>query len=408
MTEQVKYLLVGAGLAAHHAARGIRERDQDGRIVMVGDEPEFPYTRPHLSKAYLMGKRERAKVYVKPAEFYSNEVKAEVWTSRRVTAIDAQQNTAWLGDHTSIHFDYALLATGGEPRRLTIPGAELPGVFYLRTLADADAIRRALEKARRAVVIGGGFIGAEVASSLTQQGIATTLILHDDVLLKRQVGPAAGQFLTQYFTDKGVSLLKHATLKDITRNGGTLEVNLVDDVRLQADFVVVGVGITPRTNLAQAAGLKVENGVIVNAYLGTSTPAIYAAGDIAHYHDARYDHTLRLEHWDNAIAMGKVAGLNMAGAKQPFDHIPYFYSDLFDLDLQAWGDLYRWEAVIVRGSLGQQLTYFYLYHNRLVAGMAVNPSKEDAAGLQSLVTAMPEVQDAKPYSDVHVPYEELK
>ncbi len=133
--------------------------------MMVGDEPEFPYTCPHLSKAYLMGKRERAKVYVKPAEFYSNEVKAEIWTSRRVTAIDAQQNTARLGDHTAIHFDYALLATGGEPRRLTIPGAELPGVFYLRTLADADAIRRALEKARRAVVIGGGFIGAEVAAS---------------------------------------------------------------------------------------------------------------------------------------------------------------------------------------------------------------------------------------------------
>lgn len=186
-----------------------------------------------------------------------------------------------------------------------------------------------------------------------------------------------------------------------------LQVTLVNNVRLKADLVIAGIGVMPRIDLAQAAGLKVERGVIVNEYLRTSDPSIYAAGDIAQYYDVRYGHVLRLEHWDNAIAMGKIAGLNMAGANQPFDHVPYFYSDLFDLDLQAWGDMYRWDAVIARGLLGHGLTYFYLYRNHLVAGLTINPSKEDAAALQKLVAAMPEVKDVKAYGDVSMPYEKL-
>ena len=406
MSEQVKYLLIGAGLAAHHAARGIRERDKAGRIVIVGDESELPYTRPHLSKAYLTGKRERAKVIVKPLEFYSDELKAEVWTGRRVKSLEAKKSTALLGDSTQISFEHALLATGGEPRRLAVPGADLPGVFYLRTLADADAIKHAMESAKHAVVIGGGFIGAEVASSLTQKSIATTMIVPDDALLKNQIGPA-GKTVTEYFQEKGVNILRRARVQSIAGKDHGLQVTLVDNVRLKADLVIAGIGVTPRIDLAQAAGLKVERGVMVNEYLRTSDPSIYAAGDIAQYHDARYGHVLRLEHWDNAIAMGKIAGLNMAGANQPFDHVPYFYSDLFDLDMQAWGDMYRWDTVIARGSLGHGLTYFYLYQNHLVAGLAINPSKEDAAALQRLVAATPEVKDVKAYGDVSVPYERL-
>ena len=406
MSEQVKYLLVGAGLAAHHAARSIRERDKAGRIVIVGDESELPYTRPHLSKAYLTGQRERAKVIVKPIEFYTDELKAEVWTGRRVTSLEAKKSAALLDDGTPISFERALLATGGEPRRLAVPGADLPGVFYLRTLTDADAIKHAMESAKHAVVIGGGFIGAEVASSLTQKSIATTMVLPEDALLKNQIGPA-GKTLTEYFHEKGVNILRHARVQSIASKDHGLQVTLVDNVRLKADLVIAGIGVTPRIDLAQAAGLKVERGVMVNEYLRTSDPSIYAAGDIAQYHDARYGHVLRLEHWDNAITMGRIAGLNMAGANQPFDHVPYFYSDLFDLDLEAWGDMYRWDTVIARGSLGHGLTYFYLYQNHLVAGLAINPSKEDAAALQRLVTATPEVKDVKAYGDVSVPYERL-
>ena len=407
MTEQVKYLLVGAGLAAHHAVRGIRERDKDGRIVIIGDEPELPYTRPHLSKAYLMGKRERAKVFVKPAEFYSDEMKAEVWTGRHVKALDANKCATLLEDGATICFERALLATGGEPRRLTIPGADLHGIYYLRTLANSDAIKQAMESAKQGVVIGGGFIGAEVASALTQKGVETTMVLTEDSLLKRQVGPGASKFLTEYFEKKGVRIVKNKTVQAISGTGRVSQVKVEDGFDLPANMVVAGIGVTPRIQLAQAAGLKVDRGVVVDEYLRTSDPSFYAAGDIALYPDARFGHTLRLEHWDNAIAMGKAAGLNMAGANQPFDHVPYFYSDLFDLDLQAWGDLYRWDAIIVRGSLGHNLTYFYLYHDQLVAGLAINPSKDEAAALEKLVAAMPIVKDATPFSDPSAPYEKL-
>ncbi len=407
MSEEVKYLLVGAGLAAHHAARGIRERDKAGRMVIVGDEPELPYTRPHLSKAYLMGKRERAKVFVKPIEFYHDELRAEVWTGRRVTALDAKRSAARLDDDTSINFERALLATGGAPRRLPVPGADLPNVFYLRTLADSDAIKHAMESAKKAVVIGGGFIGAEAASALAQKGIDTTLILPEEVLLKRQVGPDAARFLTGYFESKGVHIVKNKKVNAITGRRQVSGVTTEDGSEFEAELAVAGIGVTPRIELAQAAELKVDRGVIVNGYLQTSDPSIYAAGDIALYPDRRYGHPLRLEHWDNAIAMGKLAGLNMAGAHQPFDHVPYFYSDLFDLDLQAWGDLYRWDAVVARGALGHKLTYFYLYQNRLVAGLVINPSKEEAEALQKLVAATPEVHDLKAYGDVSIPYEKL-
>lgn len=407
MNTDVKYLLIGAGLAAHYALRGIRERDKDGRILIVGAEPELPYTRPDLSKGYLLGKRARAKVFVKPIEFYRDEMKAEVWTSKRVKSIDAAKKIAQLADGTSIAFERALIATGAEPRHLTIPGADLSGIFYLRTLADSDAIKSAMESAKRGVVIGGGFIGAEVAAALAQKNIDTTMILPDDVLLKRQVGPAAAEFLTKYFEAKGVKLARNKKVSAIGGSGQVSGVKTEDGSEFSADLVVAGIGVTPRIELAQDAGLKVDRAVIVDEYLQTSDPSIYAVGDIALYPDRRYGHALRLEHWDNAIAMGKAAGLNMAGAMQPFDHVPYFYSDLFDLDLQAYGDLYQWDKVMVRGSIGHNLTYFYVYKNKLVAGLAINPSKEEADALPKLIAAMPMVKDDIPFIDPTMPYERL-
>jgi NADPH-dependent 2,4-dienoyl-CoA reductase/sulfur reductase-like enzyme len=267
-------------------------------------------------------------------------------------------------------------------------------------------IKQAMETAKRAVVIGGGFIGAELASSLAQKGIVVTCVVLEDALLKNQIGPV-GKFLTDYFQEKGVNILRRARVQGITRKDRGLQITLVDNVRLKADLIVVGIGVTPRVELAQQAGLKVDDGVVVNDYLRTSDPAVYAAGDIAHYHDRRYDQRLRLEHWDNAIAMGKIAGSNMAGANQPFDHVPYLYSDLFDLDLQAYGDLYHWDAVIVRGSLGHDLTYFYLRQHRLVAGLAINPAQDEASALQKLIAAAPEIHDLRALGDVSVPYVKL-
>ncbi|HLF24693.1 MAG TPA: FAD-dependent oxidoreductase [Anaerolineae bacterium] len=404
--ERVHYLIIGAGLAAHHAVRGIRERDTEGRILLIGDEPELPYTRPHLSKAYLLGQRPREKVYAKPASFYE-EHKVEVWTNRRATAIDAAQKSVSLADGVTLGFEQLLLATGGEPRRLKVPGSDLRGVYYLRTLADSDAIRAAMLAAKQAVIVGGGFIGAEVASAFAQTGVDTTMIVKENVLLKRQVGREAGEFLLAYYRDKGVKVELGQTVNGFTGHGQIQAVHTANGATVPADTVVAGVGITPRTDLASAAGLRVEHGVMVDEYLRTSSPDIYAAGDIAYYYDTRYGRQMRLEHWDNAVQQGKQAGLNMAGADRPFEHVPYFYSDVFDLDLQAWGDMYDWNRTLVRGSHKNNLAYFYLKDDRLKAVLLVDPTKEQGAAAEKLVAGVPVVQDEARYRDPTVPFEAL-
>ncbi|HEY4687940.1 MAG TPA: FAD-dependent oxidoreductase [Anaerolineae bacterium] len=406
MSEQTRYLIVGAGLAAHHAVRGIRERDAEGRIIIVGDEPELPYTRPHLSKAYLMGKRPKDKVYVKPVSFYA-ENKAEVWTSHKAAAIDLANRRVTLADGSSIGYEKLLLATGGEPRRLHFDGSNLRGVYYLRTLADSDAIRAAMLASKRAVIVGGGFIGAEVASAFVQAGVPTTMILTGSMLLERQVGREAGQFLLDTFRAKGATIELGKTVSAFTGSGAVKAVRTADGQEYPADTVVAGVGITPRTELASSAGLAVENGVIVDEYLRTSLPDVYAAGDIAAYFDRRYTRRMRLEHWDNAVQQGKHAGLNMTGANLPYDHVPYFYSDLFDLDLQAWGDTYDWDRTIARGSHKNGLAYFYLKGDRLKAVLIVDPTKEQGAAAEKLVATLPQVKNEARYRDPAVPFEEL-
>lgn len=398
MTEFARYLIIGGGLAAHHAVRGIRERDAEGRIVIIGEEPELPYTRPHLSKAYLMGTRPKEKVYVKPASFYE-ENKAEVWIGRSAASIDPAAKQVSLAGGSTIGYDKLLLATGSSARRLNIDGSTLKGIYYLRTLADSDALRAAKEASKQTVIVGGGFIGAEVASAFAQAGVDTTMILREKALLERQVGPEAGRFLLDYFRDKGVKVELEKTVSAFTGNGQVAAVRTVDGREYPADTVVVGVGAIPRTELAKAVGLSNENGVVVDEYLRTSAPDVYAAGDIAGYIDSRYGRRLRLEHWDNAVQQGKHAGLNMAGANLPFDHVPYFYSDVFDLDLQAWGDMYDWDRTLVRGSHKNRLTYFFLKGDQLKAILAVDPDKEQGAAAEKLVAATPAMTGDTPYKD---------
>lgn len=406
MSEQTHYLIIGAGLAAHHAIRGIRERDADGRIVMIGDEPELPYTRPHLSKAYLMGTRPKEKIYVKPASFYE-EHKAEVWLGRAAKTLHADDHAVTLADGSRIVFEKLLLATGGSARRLNIDGGDLPGIHYLRTLADSDAIRAAKESARRAVIVGGGFIGAEVASAFAQANVDTTMILMEQVLLERQVGPIAGQFLLEYYRGKNVKVELGKTVTAFLGNDRVTAVRTADGAEYPAEVVVIGAGLALRTELAAEAGLAIDNGIAVDARLRTSSSDIYAAGDVAAYLDARYGRRMRLEHWDNAVQQGKHAGLNMAGANLPFDHVPYFYSDVFDLDLQAWGDMYDWKRVIARGSHKNNQAYFYLKDRQLKAVLAVDPTKEQGAAAEKLAAAMPTVRDETRLADTSLSFEDL-
>lgn len=397
MGDPTTYVIIGAGLAGGRAAEAIRERDPQGRIVLVGSEPYLPYHRPHLSKKYLMGKRPLEKVFFKPREFY-DENRIEVLTGRTAVALDPKAHRVTLADGAVLRYDRLLLATGSEPRHLNVVGSDLAGVHYLRTLPDSNRLRDAMMQAQRGVVVGGGFIGAEVASAFAQQGLQTTLIVREELLLRRAVGEVVGRFLTDYFTGKGVTL-RTETAVDAFVGGDRLEgVRTTAGEIIPGDVAAVGVGVTPRTALAQAAGLAVDNGVLVDEYLQTSDPDIFAAGDIAAFWSPLYRRRMRIEHWDVARQQGRTAGLNMAGDHQPWDQLPYFYSDLFDLDLQAYGDLFQWDETIQRGpanpSARPSLTVFYLYQGQLRGALVINPAEGQLEAIQERLKSVPTLSPA--------------
>lgn len=395
MTDRVDFLLIGGGLASAQAARSISEAGAAGRVMIVAGEPELPYNRPPLSKGYLQGKETRESIFVKPRAFW-DEQRVEIVTGRAATALDRAAHSVALDDGSVIGYGKLLLATGSEPRRLNLPGAGLNGIYYLRTVADSTAIREAAAGAKRAVILGGGFIGTEVAASLAMAGVDVTLLLGEDVLLRRQIGPAAGKYLMRYFEAKGVKFVVKAQTESFTGGsaGGIEAVRLRDGREIACDMAVVGVGVTPRTALAGAAGLEVDNGVVVDRHLRSSDPDIFAAGDVANFVDGRYGHRFRIEHWDHARASGKTAGLNMSGQDQPFDHLHYFYSDLFDLNLEAWRDMYETDEVIeqpARSRAGGHPAWHYLDRGRLQASAFINVAKEEKKAAQELLKARPEV-----------------
>jgi 3-phenylpropionate/trans-cinnamate dioxygenase ferredoxin reductase subunit len=387
------YVLIGGGLASARAAEAIRERDPGGRITLVAAERELPYNRPDLSKGYLLGKRPLEKVFFKPkgvadaAAFY-RERDIDVALATPAIQLDRGAHTVTLDDGRMLNYDRLLLATGGRARRLdNLPGSNLPDLYYLRTLEDANALRlEATGGPRRAVVIGGSFIGAEVASALAQLGHETTLVMPQRLILERALGERAAQFVTERFRRAGVTILSGARPEAFLGADQRLTgVRLDGGAELPADLVALGVGLELNTELARQAGLALDErlgGVEVDEQLRTSDPDIYAAGDIAAYQSPLYGRRMRIEHWDHARQSGRQAGLNMAGDEAPYDALPYFYSDLFDLDLQAYGDLYQWDEVLARGpaepgaapAAGQPaLMQFYLYRDVLRGVLAVNP-----------------------------------
>jgi 3-phenylpropionate/trans-cinnamate dioxygenase ferredoxin reductase subunit len=409
MSETTTYLIIGAGLAGGRAAEAIRERDAQGRIVLVGSEPFLPYHRPHLSKKYLMGKRPLEKVFFKPRGFY-DERQIETLTGRTAVKLDPAAHRATFDDGRTLQYDRLLLATGAEPRRLNITGNDLPGIHYLRTLPDSDELREAMTSSNSAAIIGGGFIGAEVASAFAQSDVNTTMLLREDLLLRRAVGELVGRFLTNYFTNRGVAVRTEVNVDAFVGAERLEGVRLASGEVVRADTAAVGVGVTPRVALAQEAGLSIENnGVAVNEYLQSDDRDIYAAGDIAAFWSPLYRRRMRIEHWDVARQQGRTAGLNMAGTQEPWDDLPYFYSDLFDLDIQAYGDLFEWDEVLQRGptdpSAHPALTVFYLQRDQLRGALVINPAEGQLDAVQALLKTVPTLSDADRarLTDVAVP-----
>lgn len=361
---------MGAGLAGAKAAEALRKEGYDGRIVMFGEEAQPPYLRPPLSKEYLRG--ERAKLFVQPDAWYADQ-RIELLLSSTVKALEKTSRAVVLDNGRRVSFDRLLIATGASPRRLTIPGSDLAGVHYLHTLADADALRAAAARAHRAVVIGGGWIGAETTASLRQLGLPVAMIAVSSLPLERVLGKEVGTVYANLHSEHGVELIMGQRASAFHGRGSVEAVEVLDGPRIEADLVVVGVGAEPRTRLAVEAGLDVEGGIVVDEYLETTVPGIYAAGDVTAAWHPDFGARLRLEHWDNARRQGRTAALNMLGRSEPYVRVPYFYSDQFDLGMEYAGYAPSWERVVFRGDPGTRtFVAFWLKDGRVVAGMNAN------------------------------------
>jgi 3-phenylpropionate/trans-cinnamate dioxygenase ferredoxin reductase subunit len=365
-------VIVGAALAGAKAAEALREHGFDGRIVLVGSEPELPYERPPLSKDYLRGESPREKARALPDGFYG-EHDIDLRTATTVERIDTAANEAILATGDRLSYDRLLLATGAEPRRLVVPGSDLDGVHYLRDLADADAIAARLEGGAHVVVIGAGWIGSEVAASARQKGLDVTVVEQAQVPLEHVLGREVGEIYAQIHRDQGVELLTGTALEAFEGTRGVERVRLADGRTVDADFVVVGIGVVPRTGLAEQAGVAVDNGIVTDERLETSVPGVFAAGDVANAYHPFYERRLRVEHWANALNQPAVAAQGMLGKPASYDRLPYFFSDQYDVGMEYTGHAATWDEVVFRGDTAQrEFIAFWLADGRVVAGMNVN------------------------------------
>jgi 3-phenylpropionate/trans-cinnamate dioxygenase ferredoxin reductase component len=372
MSSDQMHVIVGASLAGAKAAETLREEGFDGRVVLVGSEEERPYERPPLSKDYLRGEVGREKVYVHDDGFYA-EHDIELRLGRTALSLDTANTRLELDDGELLSYDRLLLATGAEPRRLSVPGADLDGVFYLRSVRDSDALRERLDRGGAVVVVGAGWIGAEVAASARQRGLDVTVIEPASVPLERVLGKEAGAIYGEIHADHGVRMLLGAGVDAFEGDGVVERVRTSDGRVVDCDFVVVGVGVEPRIALAAQAGIAVDNGVLVDEHLQTSVPGVFAAGDVANAQHPFYGERIRVEHWANALNQAPAAARSMLGQSAAYDRLPYFFSDQYDVGMEYTGFARAWDRVVFRGDPAtREFVAFWLVEDHVVAGMNVN------------------------------------
>jgi 3-phenylpropionate/trans-cinnamate dioxygenase ferredoxin reductase component len=405
MTSDETHVIVGASLAGAKAAETLREEGFDGRVVLVGSEHERPYERPPLSKDYLRGEVDREKVYVHDENFYV-EHDIELRLGRTALSLDTANAQLELDDGEQLSYDRLLLATGAEPRRLSVPGAELDGVFYLRSVRDSDSLRQRLDRGGAVLVVGAGWIGAEVAVSARQRGLDVTVVEPASVPLERVLGKEIGAVYRDIHTDQGVRMLMGIGVEAFEGDGVVERVRTSDGQIIDCDLVVVGVGVQPRTTLAVQAGMAVDNGVLADEHLQTSVPGVFAAGDVANSDHPFYGERIRVEHWANALNQGPVAARNMVGHNVAYDRLPYFFSDQYDVGMEYTGFARAWDRVVFRGDPATRgFVAFWLVEDCVVAGMNINVW-DVTDSIKRLISERVVVDD-RTLSDHDVPLEEL-
>ena len=405
MNSKQTFVVVGASLAGAKAAEALRHEGFDGRVVLLGEEDERPYERPALSKDYLRGEAGRDKVYVHDETFYGDH-DIELRTSTRAVGIDPVAHELALTGGAQLPYDRLLLATGSIPRRLAIPGSELGGLYYLRTLGDSEALRRVITPTSRIVVIGAGWIGSEVAASARQAGADVVLIEQGRLPLERALGAEVASIYRDLHRGHGVKLLPNTAVESFAGAGSVEEVRTTDGRRIACDVVVVGVGAAPRVELAEAAGLAIENGIAVDERLETSASGIFAAGDVAAAWHPFFQTRLRVEHWANALNQGPAAARNMLGLDAAYERLPYFFSDQYDLGMEYTGYAPTWDKVIFRGDPATgAFIAFWLKDGRVVAGM--NANVWDVNGPIAELIRRRRPVDASRLADQAVPLEDV-
>jgi 3-phenylpropionate/trans-cinnamate dioxygenase ferredoxin reductase subunit len=398
------YVIVGAGMAGGRAAITLRNEGFDGRIVLVGAEPDAPYERPPLSKGFLRGEQDRSSLDITPKGGSWADIDVELRLGTEVTDIDPSASTLTLASGERQGYDRLLLATGSEPRRLDVPGADLDGVHVLRTLEDAERIGAAIARGGPIVVIGGGWIGAEVAACARQRDARVTLLSGSAPLLERTLGAELAGVYADLHRRHGVDLRQGAQATAIDGTGGRVTgVRMADGTSVAADAVVVGIGAVPRTGLAEGAGLEVSGGVRVDPLFRTSAPGVWAVGDIAVMRHPILDRDVRLDHWAAAWFGGPAAARSMLDKGTPYERVPYLYSDQYDLSMEAWGVPHRWDRVVIRGEPASgEFEAFWLLEGRIVGTMlGGHGEKEQRKVLESLVRTEANV-DAEALADLAV------
>jgi 3-phenylpropionate/trans-cinnamate dioxygenase ferredoxin reductase subunit len=365
-------VIVGAGLAGAKAAEALRAEGFDGRIVLIGAESELPYERPPLSKGYLRGESPRHDAHAHDERWYTDH-DVELRLGASVEAIDPRKREVWLAGDDHLRFNRLLLTTGSEPRRLELAHGDLARVHYLRDFQDADALRVTLAAGGHLVVLGGGWIGMEVAASARQLGLDVTIVEPARTPLERALGRELGEFYADVHRAQGVEILTGALPISVKGKETVEQVVLQDGRRFDCSAVVVGVGVMPRIRLAERAGILVDNGVVVSDKLQSSAPSVYAAGDVANAYHPFYERHMRVEHWANALNQPLTAARAMLGKPASYDRQPYFFSDQYDVAMEFTGDATAADEVVIRGDIAsREFIAFWLRAGHVRAGMNVN------------------------------------
>ncbi len=405
MTSDQTHVIVGAGFAGAKAAETLRQEGFDGRVVLVGAESERPYERPPLSKDYLRGEVGREKVYVHDEGFYADH-DIELRPGRAAARLDTSAREVELDGGERLRYDRLLITTGAEPRRLSAPGADLEGIHYLRSVQDSDALRERLDRGGAVVIVGAGWIGAEVAASARQRGLDVTVIEPLEVPLERVLGAEVGAVYRDVHADQGVRMLLGTGVAAFEGDVAVERVRTSDGRELECDFAVIGVGVEPRTRLASQAGVAVDDGIVVDEHLETGVPGVFAAGDVANAQHPFFGERIRVEHWANALNQGPVAARNMLGRSVAYERLPYFFSDQYDIGMEYLGFARSWDRVVIRGdTAAREFIAFWLVGDRVLAGMNVNVW-DVGEPIRALISSRVAVDDRR-LADPDVPLAEL-